>query len=43
MKRVEEINKGGTSVVMGRENKEIVKRMKKGVMGMEEGIIVGDE
>ena len=43
MKLLEEINQRGTTVLVVTHNQEIVKAMKKRVITMKKGVIVGDE
>jgi cell division transport system ATP-binding protein len=43
MKLLEEINFRGTTIVMGTHNKEIVNRLRKRVLAIENGIIVRDQ
>ena len=43
MKLLEEINQRGTTVLVVTHNQEIVRAMKKRVITMKKGVIVGDE
>ncbi len=43
MKLLEEINQRGTTVLVVTHNQEIVRAMKKRVITMKKGVVVGDE
>ena len=43
MNMLEEINKGGTTVLVVTHNKEIVNQMEKRVVTLKKGVIISDE